>query len=179
MKRVIKDRALSLVEELAFFFRQQWSIQQANRYVFMLTLHADVQRDVSAVHKIKQAPTETVVASQIVRSWLPPPSSVSVVEWDSEVIEETIHPHTSTPWSPGLWGHSANPAASMTGQTVHQKHAHTHDISSLVSVSQTASHTHADTYTQAYTLWHFLVKRTSVRSPSHHHHHNQRSFVEG
>lgn len=67
MKRVIKDRALSLVEELAFF-RQQWSIQQANRYVFMLTLHADVQRDVSAVHKIEQAPTETVVASQIVRS---------------------------------------------------------------------------------------------------------------
>lgn len=171
MKRVIKDRALSLVEELALFFRQQWSIQQANRYVFMLTLHADVQRDVSAMHKIEQAPTETVVASQIVRSWLPPPSSVSVVEWDSEVIEETIHPHTSTPWSPGLWGHSANPAASTTGQTVHQKHAHTHDISSLVSVSQTASHT--------LTLWHFLVKRTSVRSPSHHHHHNQRSFVEG
>lgn len=141
MKRVIKDRALSLVEELALFFRQQWSIQQANRYVFMLTLHADVQRDVSAMRKIEQAPTETVVASQIVRSWLPPPSSVSVVEWDSEVIEETIHPHTSTPWSPGLWGHSANPAASTTGQTVHQKHAHTHDISSLVSVSQTASHT--------------------------------------
>lgn len=153
MKRVIKDRALSLVEELALFFRQQWSIQQANRYVFMLTLYADVQRDVSAMHKIEQAPTETVVASQIVRSWLPPPSSVSVVEWDSEVIEETIHPHTSTPWSPGLWGHSANPAASTTGQTVHQKHAHTHDISSLVSVSQTASHT----LTLTHRLTHFDI----------------------
>lgn len=110
----------------------------------------------------------------------PPPSLVSIVELDSEVIEETIHPHTSTPWSPGLWGHSANPAASMTGQTVTRKtRTHTHDISSLVSVSQTASHTHADTHTQAYTLWHFLVKRTSVCSPSHHHHHNQRSFVAG
>lgn len=178
---MIKDRALSPVEKLALFFRQQWSLQQARRYVFMLTLHADVQRDVRAMHKIKQTPTETLVASQIVRSsGLPPPSLVSIVELDSEVIEETIHPHTSTPWSPGLWGHSANPAASMTGQTVTRKtRTHTHDISSLVSVSQTASHTHADTHTQAYTLWHFLVKRTSVCSPSHHHHHNQRSFVAG
>lgn len=57
-------------------------------------------------------------------------------------------------------------------------HTHTHDISSLASQSQTATHTNGDTNTQAYTLWHFPVKRTSVHSSSHRHHYIQHSFVE-
>lgn len=36
----------------------------------MPALHADVLRDVRAMHKIKQTPTETVVASEIVDSSL-------------------------------------------------------------------------------------------------------------
>lgn len=64
------DQGLSFIsggETCSLFLREQCRLQRANRHVFMLALHADVLRDVRATHKIKQTPTERVVASQIVR----------------------------------------------------------------------------------------------------------------
>lgn len=119
---------------LSLSFRQQWRLQQANRDVFMLPLHADVQRDVRAVHKIKETPTVTVVASHIVRYFsfglFPLLSSLCVVVSESEVIEETIHPHTSTPdpralrpqRQPSGWHDWPN----STSNTHTHTHIHTH-----------------------------------------------------
>lgn len=178
-KGVIKDRAfLWQRNQLSVFFRQQCQLQEANRHVFMLALHADVLRDVRAMHKIKQTPAETLVASEIDVD-----SSLVVLYFGSQCLylyqTERWWRRPSTPThQPSDPPRAQRPECQPSGQhdwpnSASNTQIHTNDISSLASESETVANTHA------YTLWHFLVKRTSVHSPSHHHHHNQRFFVEG
>lgn len=94
-------------------------------------------------------------------------SAVTVVVLDREVMEETIHPHTSTSWSPRLWGHSALPNQQDWTNT-----KHTHDSSSE-SHAHSRWHLHAALHTLT-----FLCKKNQCAPLPHRHHHNQHSFVE-
>lgn len=154
-------------------------LQRVERRVFVLASHADVLRDTRATLKIRHPQRQR---------WL-------LGSWDSTLVilyfsvyscirqwgDGGEHPPPATHQSSDPLSSQATAQAQRLPWLAKQciKHTHTFMTSAPWPLrSQTTAHTHADTNTQTYTLWHFPVKRTSVHSPSHHHHHNQRSFVE-